>query len=275
MKGLSYKLGTRLRIPAKANADSEGNANGKPWMRREIERLAGEYRFFHWHLAFPDVFRVPPKDSGPENEQTGWNGGFDVVLGNPPWDTLSPDAKEFFSNFDPQVRFLAPADQEARIAELLQNPPVSIEWSAWCRYLYAVVLFIKQSGRYTLFAPGNLGKGDFNVYRMFVETALRVLKQDGCVGQVVPEGFYNGANCMAIRKWLFEHCELSKVIGFENAKEVWFEGIDSRTKFCIYTASNRGSTQEFPAAFNIRTHERLSEVNAGGTDRQRSAGLEW
>ena len=46
----------------------------------EIERLATQYRFFHWHLAFPDVFRVPAAGQRPENGQTGWNGGFDLVL---------------------------------------------------------------------------------------------------------------------------------------------------------------------------------------------------
>jgi type I restriction-modification system DNA methylase subunit len=56
-----------------------------PWRRKEIERLAAQYQFFHWHLAFPDVFRVPGKDEEAENEQAGWSGGFDVVLGNPPY----------------------------------------------------------------------------------------------------------------------------------------------------------------------------------------------
>ncbi len=55
------------------------------WMKPEIERLASQYQFFHWHLAFPDVFRLPTKDEEPENEQVGWSGGFDVVLGNPPY----------------------------------------------------------------------------------------------------------------------------------------------------------------------------------------------
>ncbi len=56
-----------------------------PWMKAEIIRLREQYQFFHWHLAFPDVFRVPSKDEEPENEQAGWSGGFDVVLGNPPF----------------------------------------------------------------------------------------------------------------------------------------------------------------------------------------------
>src|SRR6266702_693939 len=59
--------------------------NIAPWMKAEIIRLREQYQFFHWHLAFPDVFRVPSKDEEPENEQAGWSGGFDVVLGNPPF----------------------------------------------------------------------------------------------------------------------------------------------------------------------------------------------
>ena len=138
-----------------------------------------------------------------------------------------------------------------------------MEWSEWCRSLYAAVLFIKQSGRYTLFAPGNLGKGDFNVYRMFVETGLRILRPGGCIGQVVPEGLYNGANCMAIRKFLFERCELRMVFGFENTKGAWFEGIHKSAKFCIYAARNHGKTIEFLAAFNVRTTEGLAYAHSG------------
>lgn len=54
-------------------------------MRDEINRLVRQYQMFHWHLAFPDVFRIPTEAERPENRQTGWSGGFDVVIGNPPY----------------------------------------------------------------------------------------------------------------------------------------------------------------------------------------------
>jgi hypothetical protein len=56
----------------------------EPWMRQEIERLASQYRFFHWHLAFPDVFRASTGET-PEQQLPGWTRGFDVVIGNPPF----------------------------------------------------------------------------------------------------------------------------------------------------------------------------------------------
>ena len=56
-------------------------------------------QFFHWHWAFPDVFCVPDNGAQLENEQTGWNGGFDVVLGNPPYifgENLPQEVKQLF-----------------------------------------------------------------------------------------------------------------------------------------------------------------------------------
>ena len=237
--------------------------NVLPAVRTEIKHLGVQYQFFHWHLAFPDVFRLPVVHEEPENEHDGWSGGFHLVLGNPPWDTLSPDAKEFFAAYDPQVRFQDRAGQKQIIEGLLREPVVASRWEAICRHLYAIVLFIKQSGRYRMFAPGNLGKGDFNVYRMFVETALSHARQRGWAAQVVPEGLYNGANCMAIRKSLFEECRLVSVIGFENANENWFTNIDTRMKFCIYVAQAGQRTESIDVAFNVRSLERLAEVMAG------------
>jgi hypothetical protein len=232
--------------------------------REEIKRFAHHYRFFHWHLAFPNVFRVPSPDEEPDDPQTGWSGGFDLILGNPPWDSMSPDAKEFFSTYDPKVRTQDHREvQTTIINSLLENPVIGKEWKTYCRDLYAQSHFFKKSGRYRLFARGDLGKGDLNVYRIFVETALQVGKRGGWVSQVVPEALYNGANSMAIRKELFEHFQLESILGFENHRENWFKGIDSRTKFCIYSAKKDSRTEEFRVGFNIRDVDQLSRVLGG------------
>jgi Eco57I restriction-modification methylase len=205
--------------------------------------IAREARVLHWKLTFGQVFG---------------RGGFDVVLGNPPWDALSPDAKEFFSQWDTGVRFQSPDDQQATIDGLKRDPTIARAWEEHCHALYCSVAFMKSSGRYSLFAPGNLGKGDFNVYRMFVETALRTVRAAGRASQIVPEGFYNGANCMAIREELFERCSLLSVLAFENHRHVWFESIDTRTKFALYAAEIPGTTDQLRVAFNIRSEADLA-----------------
>lgn len=99
------------------------------WMRDEVELLRDQYKFFHWHLAFPDVFQVKHRNSGVESQESedkenfepGWNEGFDVVLGNPPWDTLSPDSKEFFAYYEPQIRSQTNTQQKSTVEKLLKK----------------------------------------------------------------------------------------------------------------------------------------------------------
>jgi len=91
-----------------------------PWMRDEVQRLARQYHFFHWHLAFPQVFRVPVADEDPENRQTDWSGGFDLVLGNPPWvrqELLKP-IKQLLVSFS---SFKSTADSSVYFLELALN----------------------------------------------------------------------------------------------------------------------------------------------------------
>jgi hypothetical protein len=208
---------------------------------------SGSMHVFHWPLAFPQVLA---------------RGGFDVVLGNPPWDTMSPDAKEFFSPYDGSIRFMSPDDQKKRIEELKALPDAQTAWDAYCRHLYCAANFMKESGRYRLFAEGNLGKGDFNIYRMFVELALRGTRTGGRAAQIVPENLYNGANAAAIRQHLFEHTNLSGLIAFENTKKIWFD-IDTRQKFCLYVAEPGGKTDAFGAAFGVNSAEKLSALASG------------
>jgi len=221
-------------------------------VRAAVEALRAQYGLLHWHFAFPGVFGE------------GRRGGFDLVLGNPPWDTLSPDAKEFFSRYDGRVRFQAKAAQERTIATLCEDATVAAEWARTRRELFATAHFLKESGRFTMFAPGNLGKGDFNVYRMFVELALTLSREGGRAAQIVPDGLYAGANCMAIREALFTRCTWG-LLGFENAKGVWFPDVDTRAKFALYAARRGGTTEAVEAAFVIRSPEALRFALAGGT----------
>ncbi len=225
----------------------DGNALSKPQVR-EVERLASQYRFFHWQLAFPDVFAA---------------GGFDLVLGNPPWDTLSPDAKEFFSTYNPEVRFRDEKGQRALIDDLLAQPEVKRKWEQYRRELFGLVHFLKESGRYVLYAEGNLGKGDFNLYRMFVETAMSIARGDGCIAQFVPEGFYKGANAAAVRAALLEKRRLRLLLAFVNSRGIWFPSVHQQFEFCLFVADSSGPTTSMQAGFRLNSTKRLDAARAG------------
>ena len=226
-----------------------------------VVKLADHYQFLHPHLAFPDVFTADP------GSPNGWQGGFDLVFGNPPWDELTPMQKEFFATYQPELPALRRADQDAAVAQLLESAEISHDWNEYRRTRYATISFLKGSGRYRLFAPGNLGKGDFNVYRIFIEAAMQLTCPEGYIAQVVPGGFYGGANASAIRRELYETWNLRLVLGFINTTGAWFAGIHRDTSFALYVAHKAGKTESLEVAFEIRSPAELARVLAGETTR--------
>ncbi len=68
-------------------------------------KLVEEKHFFHWCLEFPEVFE---------------QGGFDCVLGNPPWERIKLQEKEFFASRSVEI---ANAANKAAREKLIQELP--------------------------------------------------------------------------------------------------------------------------------------------------------
>lgn len=100
---------------------------------KEVERLAMEYRFFHWHLEFPHIFPTSGVQSA--NEPTGLYGGFDAVLGNPPWERVKLQEQEFFSARDPEVAVAPTAAVRKRLIATLEgtNPALFSDYKSALR----------------------------------------------------------------------------------------------------------------------------------------------
>jgi hypothetical protein len=141
-----------------------------PLMTKTVVELAERYRFFHWHLQFPQVFA---------------KGGFDVVLGNPPWERVKLQEQEFFAPRDAEIANAANAAARKKLIARLPatNPALWSEWTAASRRAEGESHFIRQSGRYPL-----CGKGDVNTYAIFAEHNWRVLGPKGRAGFIVPSG---------------------------------------------------------------------------------------
>lgn len=97
-------------------------------------QVARQQRFFHWELEFPDVF-------------TAKQDGFDGLIGNPPWETMQPNSKEFFSNYDPLYRSYG--QQEALIKQreyFCTNAQLEHEWIGYISGFKSFVNWMNNSG---------------------------------------------------------------------------------------------------------------------------------
>jgi hypothetical protein len=136
------------------DAQMEGSAIG----------IATELHFFHWQLDFPEIFE---------------RGGFDVLLGNPPWDRIKLQEEEFFSTRDDRLaKAPTKAARKALIANLpTTNPILAQAFEAAKHEAESTSKFVRFSGRFPLTAVG-----DVNTYALFAELARELLCQGGAVG---------------------------------------------------------------------------------------------
>ncbi|MDT8911271.1 Eco57I restriction-modification methylase domain-containing protein [Amycolatopsis sp. PS_44_ISF1] len=227
----------------------------------EIVRLRDQYRFFHWHLEFPDVFEV---SEGDHSMATGWRGGFDCVLGNPPWDSVELKEQEFFAQRSPAIAAVGKADTRKKlIAELSDDPdtqPLFKAYSDAKRAVYAESHFLRRSGRVPLTGQGNL-----NTYAVFSETTQLMTGSRGRAGVIVPTGIATDARTQYFFKNLVQHGSLAALYDFENAAAI-FPEVHRSYKFCILSVVGQALREPSASfAFFLRDPAELDDADKAFT----------
>jgi len=203
----------------------------EPWERHEVERLAQEYRFFHWHLAFPDVFRPRRQNDEPDSTETGWTGGFDAVLGNPPWEMPEVDDRQFFWNYNRELAQEPSARRRAGLIGKLMDsdPPLYSAWTSFCR---------RQEGERLLFSSAGIlpyaGRGRLNYCRLFIEQFWNICSRH--VGIVVASGLATKEYDQPLWHRLLEIGAVTGLYDFVNSERL-FPAVDDRQKFMLLTLS--------------------------------------
>ncbi|MEX2982271.1 DNA methyltransferase [Streptomyces sp. C36] len=218
---------------------------------REIVRLSGEYHFFHWHLEFPEVFNVPDDASvSGVDPVTGWAGGFDCVLGNPPWDKVDFKDPEYFSVVEPSLAQLPGQKRRAAITRWsIENPMEAQNYRAARRRVKSSFLFLGASGAYPLLRKGLATKGVNSIQtdQLFTERFVSITAPTGRCGIVVPTQIATGAGAQFLFQDLTRRGTVKHLYDFENGKrEKLFPAVDSRYSFSLLSLTGRGLTE--PAA---------------------------
>ena len=234
-------------------------AQGRPWWP-EFERVRDRERFFHWELEFPEVFVDAERP------------GFDAVLGNPPWDKIKPDRKEFYGRYDILIRAYVGGELDRRIRELhAAHPDLEAEFQAYEARVKTLAACLKKGGDYRFHdweVDGKTTGGDPDAFKFFVERAWRLVREGGRVGFVVPSAIYNNEGCTGLRHLLLEHAQVERFYAFENRRKIF--PIHSSYKFVsLVFRKGKPEADGFEAAF--MRHD-LAELDA--TARYREPGQE-
>ncbi|MFG1956939.1 Eco57I restriction-modification methylase domain-containing protein [Nonomuraea sp. NPDC049028] len=223
-----------------------------------VNGLAKDYRFFHWHVEFPHLFRV--SDGGSKDPRTGWDGGFNCVIGNPPWEKIEFKEQEFFASRDEDIANAKNAAARKKAIAALATSDEETDRKLFAEFAFhlrtpaAWTLFFKSSGRYPL-----TGMGRLNTYAVFAETGRNVLAPHGRVGMVLPTGIATDATTQFFFKDMVETQTLASLYDFENEEKL-FPHVTNRVNFCIWTAAGLKSPQgQIMLASRLRRTSQIAE----------------
>jgi hypothetical protein len=192
----------------------------------QMEALAEQYRFFHWHLEFPDVFQTSEV-----SETSEVSGGFDVVLGNPPWERIKLQEKEFFADKDPKIANARTAAERRKLIRKLSqtNPALHTAYTAALRESEATGHFLRDSDRFSLTSGG-----DINTYAVFAGLARQLIASTGQAGMVIPLGIATDYTYRDFFADVVGDGQLVSFYDFENREGI-FPGVHRNYNFALST----------------------------------------
>ncbi len=226
--------------------------NGKTQSERFTEllgkarELISEERFCNWQVMFPGVWS--------DWDSFGLCGGFDAVIGNPPWDKIKLQQVEWFAARHPEIAH-APraADRKRMIAQLEEEKdPLAGDFYRAKQRAEQTARVARTCGDYPL-----LSGGDINLYSLFVERAMKIVKPDGMAGLLVPSGIASDRTSARFFKKVATEGKLKAFYDFEN-KKVFFPDVHASFKFCVFIAGMQ--SVEKPARCGFYMHQ-VEELN--------------
>ncbi len=181
----------------------------------EAPKASRNARAFHWPLEFPDVMQ---------------RGGFDAVVGNPPWEKYTILEREFFAAF-PEIVAESNAAKRRKIIkqELKRSPILSEAWSAAQREVSAKGDFVRGSGRFPQSAVGEL-----NLYPLFAELATHLTKSSGWTGLILKSLMFTGSTWKGFTDYLIRSGRLREVFDFKNW-EMLFSSVGYHERYSLTT----------------------------------------
>ena len=217
---------------------SNGGARDLPVLialLRRARAVASHEHFLHWQPAFPGVWRDWASGAP--------TGGFDAVIGNPPWDRMKMQEVEWFAERAPAIAHQSRAADRKRMVAALKrdDPALASDYGVAQARAERAMNLARRDGAYPL-----LSRGDINIYSLFVERAQALIKPEGIAGLLTPSGIASDLSASPFFKGVATAGRVLALFDFENrrgdGREAFFPDVDSRFKFCALVVGGAART---------------------------------
>ena len=218
---------------------------------RKTVSIADREGFLHWEVAFPGVWR---------NWQSACpEGGFDAVIGNPPWDRIKLQEVEWFATRDPELALAQTAAARGKGVQRLRDrgSPLVAEFDNAKHRADRLREAVRASGHYPL-----LSGGDINLYSLFVERAMTLVKPDGLVGLLTPIGIATDITAAPFFAERIRACSVKAFLAFENRRGWLFPDIHHEEQPSIFVfAPSQHQFSDFEFCVRISSWEQFKNSN--------------
>lgn len=231
------KLLRRAKVNHQINFNEKREKLQQEFKKYVAQTLNGETEFLRveaLEINLPEVFFD-------ENGCLLEDGGFDVIIGNPPWEVWEADSDEFFSSVDTLYPIQGKKNEKVkRQRELFQQmPSIELRWNEYGERYKKGSKFFARKDDY------QFQSGKINLYKIAVERFIQLLKKGQHLSILVPDNLMTDFHSSKLRHLIFDECKLTEFLSFENRQGI-FKAVDGRYKFAVTTLTKDSISTDKP-----------------------------